>query len=454
MPTIEACVRVFEQAGNRDNKLRARIKWLVDRLGFDELQRRILASRRFLVASSSWPGGIPAQVVATGDAPGTGSAPTAVGQGTPVFLTGNRAAAMGPGQRGARCRQAPCRPWRGHGSATSPPPSSAASPPSPARSTPRSASPTARTSCCEGCRGPAPGPARPLVALGMAKPGAELARDVVACPGADTCNLAVTQSRGLADAIGEALEAAGLAEVGGVRTNISGCTNSCGQHHTADIGLLRRRTAAHGSSAPGCQRCCSAATSVTARQDSARRRCACPPGPPGGGAHRRPLLRGAPGGRDVRSWLGRSAAPAIAAELKGPRRVPDAGGEPRLLRRLRRDRPVPRRSSASRVRPDGDHHPRQQRVERSGPAPDRSSPRSPTPSSPSSPPDSSQPRRRRSSVGRRQLRAAPGVGRVDDRRRADRPGGQRSPGDRGRLHRHRPTSRDARDRREGPATTG
>ena len=37
----------------------------------------------------------------------------------------------------------------------------------------------------------------------MAEPGAELVRDVVACPGADTCNLAVTQSRGLADAIGQ-----------------------------------------------------------------------------------------------------------------------------------------------------------------------------------------------------------------------------------------------------------
>src|SRR5205823_411079 len=54
-----------------------------------------------------------------------------------------------------------------------------------------------------------------LAGLGMAEPGAELARDVVACPGADTCNLAVTQSRGLADDIGKALEEAGLAEVGG-----------------------------------------------------------------------------------------------------------------------------------------------------------------------------------------------------------------------------------------------
>ena len=32
-----------------------------------------------------------------------------------------------------------------------------------------------------------------LEAIEMARPGAELARDVVACPGADTCNIAVTQ---------------------------------------------------------------------------------------------------------------------------------------------------------------------------------------------------------------------------------------------------------------------
>ena len=92
-----------------------------------------------------------------------------------------------------------------------------------------------------------------LRALDMAQPGAELSRDVVACPGADTCNLAVTQSRGLADAIGDALDEAGLAEVGGIRTNISGCTNSCGQHHIADIGFFGAERRAHGRSAPGYQ---------------------------------------------------------------------------------------------------------------------------------------------------------------------------------------------------------
>ena len=92
-----------------------------------------------------------------------------------------------------------------------------------------------------------------LEAIGMAEPGAELARDVVSCPGADTCNLAVTQSRGLADDIGKALEQAGLADVGGVRINISGCTNSCGQHHTADIGFNGAERRAHGRPAPGYQ---------------------------------------------------------------------------------------------------------------------------------------------------------------------------------------------------------
>ncbi len=87
----------------------------------------------------------------------------------------------------------------------------------------------------------------------MAEPGAELARDVVACPGADTCNLAVTQSRGLADDIGTALENAGLADVGGVRVNISGCTNSCGQHHISDIGFVGIERRAHGRAAPGYQ---------------------------------------------------------------------------------------------------------------------------------------------------------------------------------------------------------
>ena len=69
LPTIEAVLRVFNNHGNRDNKLRARMKWLVDTMGWDEVQERIIKERRLLLGSSSWPGGIPDEVEKAGDAP-------------------------------------------------------------------------------------------------------------------------------------------------------------------------------------------------------------------------------------------------------------------------------------------------------------------------------------------------------------------------------------------------
>ncbi|NDD96725.1 MAG: nitrite/sulfite reductase, partial [Actinobacteria bacterium] len=87
LPTIEAVLRVFDQTGNRDNKLRARLKWVVDQLGIDEVRRRVIKIRHTLPASSTWPGGIPPEVVAAGDAPaGKLGEATAVGQGVAVTL--------------------------------------------------------------------------------------------------------------------------------------------------------------------------------------------------------------------------------------------------------------------------------------------------------------------------------------------------------------------------------
>ena len=98
LPTIEAILRVFDHNGNRENKLRARMKWLVDTLGWEEVQRQVLKERKFLLASSTWPGGIPDEVEKFGDAPaGTakGVVPTPVGQGiehtVPVAIIGRDA---------------------------------------------------------------------------------------------------------------------------------------------------------------------------------------------------------------------------------------------------------------------------------------------------------------------------------------------------------------------------
>jgi len=83
--------------------------------------------------------------------------------------------------------------------------------------------------------------AHQLRALGLDEPSAGSALDVVSCPGADTCGLGITSSKGLARAIRATLRP--LADNGaasalrGVSIKISGCPNACAQHHVAGIGL-------------------------------------------------------------------------------------------------------------------------------------------------------------------------------------------------------------------------
>ena len=258
LATIEAVLRVFEQTGNRDNKLRARLKWVVDQLGIDEVRRRVVAIRKLLPASATWPGGVPELVADWGDEPAglaDGVTPTAMGQGTPVTLGAKsdydhwvEANVV----RGAANGTVSAYAWCELGDVTSAQFRAVAAM---VREFDTDVRVTNRQNLVmrDLTEDQLPALYERLVAANMAMAGAELSRDVVACPGADTCNLAVTQSRGLANAIGAALEEAGLAEVGGVRMNISGCTNSCGQHHTADIGFFGAERRAHGQPAPGYQ---------------------------------------------------------------------------------------------------------------------------------------------------------------------------------------------------------
>jgi sulfite reductase beta subunit-like hemoprotein len=63
--------------------------------------------------------------------------------------------------------------------------------------------------------------------------------DVTSCPGADYCSLAVSRSMGIAQSIRSHLLATNgqVESLGVFRIKISGCPNSCGQHHIGDIGL-------------------------------------------------------------------------------------------------------------------------------------------------------------------------------------------------------------------------
>ncbi len=79
-----------------------------------------------------------------------------------------------------------------------------------------------------------------LVDLGLADAQAETVSDITACPGTDTCKLGISSSRGLGRVLMDRFNERGeeLDEViRGLRIKISGCFNSCGQHHMADIGF-------------------------------------------------------------------------------------------------------------------------------------------------------------------------------------------------------------------------
>ena len=76
-----------------------------------------------------------------------------------------------------------------------------------------------------------------LRSLDLAIPGALTISDVTGCPGATTCNLGITRSLTLADELSHALEGYDDPEIKKLRIKISGCPNSCGQHHIADIGF-------------------------------------------------------------------------------------------------------------------------------------------------------------------------------------------------------------------------
>ena len=76
-----------------------------------------------------------------------------------------------------------------------------------------------------------------LRVLDLAIPGARTISDVTGCPGATTCNLGITRSLTLADELSRALQGYDDPEIKKLRIKISGCPNSCGQHHIADIGF-------------------------------------------------------------------------------------------------------------------------------------------------------------------------------------------------------------------------
>ena len=87
-----------------------------------------------------------------------------------------------------------------------------------------------------------------LKALELADPGANTIANIVSCPGTDSCKLGITSSMGLAKALEEEVNSWGdlLNDPGvqKIRIKMSGCPNGCGLHHIANIGF-------HGAAVKG-----------------------------------------------------------------------------------------------------------------------------------------------------------------------------------------------------------
>lgn len=84
--------------------------------------------------------------------------------------------------------------------------------------------------------------------------GAETIADVTACPGADTCRLGIASAKGLGSAISESFFTGSLAPYReanrDLRIKISGCPNGCAQHAVGNIGFHAAALSANGRNVP------------------------------------------------------------------------------------------------------------------------------------------------------------------------------------------------------------
>jgi sulfite reductase beta subunit-like hemoprotein len=89
-----------------------------------------------------------------------------------------------------------------------------------------------------------------LSQIGLAGDRSDEISDVVTCPGAYSCNLALTKSMNLGAALAESTRKYGDPLIRGLKINISGCPNSCGQHWISDIGFYGNSRKIEGREVP------------------------------------------------------------------------------------------------------------------------------------------------------------------------------------------------------------
>lgn len=241
----EAVLRIFDRLGDRDNRSRARLRFVAERVGqegfrriYREELRRVRKEERMPLTLGELPGGRPQGLI---DSEATGREEASEDGGDPAYGTWLRTSVRP--QRQAEYHSVEIRlplgslsaeKLRGLAGIVS-----------------RCGEGTVRTTHRQNIllrwlrQKELKSLFQALREVGLAMPAARGVSDVLSCPGAATCNLGICHSRGVAVEITRALEDDDLPleELPDVDIRVSGCPNACGQHPIGAIGLhgLARR---------------------------------------------------------------------------------------------------------------------------------------------------------------------------------------------------------------------
>ncbi len=249
LPTAEAVIRLFDRNGERKDKNRARIKYLVAKWGIETFKTEFLAERRQVLMTGSgkesfWKLRFEEEKAPVLKAPAPTEAP-AVLPGFEDWLKSNTFEQKQKGHFAAhvRCPLGDINPVEMRKLAKI------------ARAF---SGGRMRTTISQNIllywipKASLKAFYVQLSQAGLALKGAEEIRDITRCPGADTCQIAITHSKGLAFEMGKVFEnGLGSDETfKKITIKISGCTNSCGQHHIANIGFHGASKVVDGRAVP------------------------------------------------------------------------------------------------------------------------------------------------------------------------------------------------------------
>jgi len=248
LPLSQAIARVFARLGEKRNRARARVKFLLAKLGMEEFKRLVLEERAKLPHDDAWAGYIE-------ELPNYKESPLKTG----ASLNG---AAVPEGFEVWRGTNVYQQRQDGYAVVTVVLPLGDLT-----SWQMRRLADIARRYCGDNVRttveqnivlrwisqADLPDLYRDLDAVGLGTSGAGTIVDITSCPGTDTCKLGIASSRGLAGELSGrlAVKAHELDEaVRDLHIKVSGCFNSCGQHHISDLGFYGVSRKVGGTTVP------------------------------------------------------------------------------------------------------------------------------------------------------------------------------------------------------------